>query len=779
MIQQAAPILKFAIVLLATLGLSISTNAQNYSISGYVVDSASGEALPNASLYVAKISNGCITNAYGYYSLGLTAGKYSLKISYVGYKDYTLEINLDKNTLVNVHMKPVSLQMEEVEISAEKTNEAEKNLITPISSVKLTMKEIKSLPVLFGENDLLKTLQLMPGVQAAGDGNAGFYVRGGGIDQNLILLDEALVYNATHLMGFFSVFNPDAIKSVELIKGGIPANYGGRLSSVVNVHMKEGNMQDYHISGGIGLISSRLMIEGPIVKDQSSFVLTGRRTYGDLFLPLFSNPELSNSLLNFYDVNIKANYKLGSKDRVFVSGYTGSDQFKYIENFYLKWGNNTATIRWNHLFNEKLFSNTSFIISNYNYYIRLGDEINQFAIQSLLNSYQLKSDFYYYRKPESTIRTGYNLIYHRFNPANITSGEDGPLPNTELDKKKGLEGAVYFMHEAKRFSNFSFVSGLRLSFFGLLAPETVQLYNNGHSFDTLAFKTGFVKTYFVLEPRISAIYSISESSSVKFSISKTSQFLHLLSNSTTSKPTDIWTPSSYNVKPQIARQYAMGYYKDFFKNMLQTSVELYYKSMLNQIDYRDNADLLLNSDIESQLVTGRGWSYGIEFFVKYNNNKWHGWVAYTWSKTERKFEEINHGKTFPAKNDRRHDISVVTQYQLNKYWSFSTNWVFYSGNAATFPAGKYQLDNTSVNLYTERNGYRMPDYHRLDVAATYRFISKKLKHAELVLSIYNLYNHENAYSIDFKPNENNPAEMQAVQLTLFKIIPSITFNFQF
>jgi hypothetical protein len=648
-----------------------------------------------------------------------------------------------------------------------------------MSSVKLTMKEIKALPVLFGENDILKSLQLMPGVQAAGDGNAGFYVRGGGIDQNLILLDEAPVYNAAHLMGFFSVFNPDAIKSVELIKGGIPANYGGRLSSVVDVRMKEGNMQKYRVAGGIGLISSRLMVEGPIVNDQSSFLLTGRRTYGDLFLPLFSEPELSNSFLYFYDVNFKANYKINAKDRVFISGYTGSDHFKYIENIYLKWGNNTATIRWNHLFNDKIFSNTSFIVSNYNYYIRLGSDANQFAIQSILDSYQLKSDLYYYRKPESTIRFGINLNYHGFNPANITSGDVGPLPNAELAKKNGLEGAVYIMHEAKRFNRFSFVSGLRLSFFGLLAPGTVHLYDNGQAFDTLSFKNGFVKTYFVLQPRLSTIYTINESSSVKLSISKTAQFLHLLSNSTSSKPTDIWIPSSYNTKPQIARQFALGYYKDFPKKHLETSVEIYYKKMLNQIDYKNNADLLLNSDIESQLVTGTGWSYGIEFFIKYNYNKWHGWVAYTWSKTERKFEAINEGKVFPARNDRRNDVSVVTQYSLNNFWSFSASWVFYTGNAATFPAGKYQLDNTSVNLYTERNGYRMPDYHRLDFSATYRFSSKKISHSELVFSVYNLYNRENAYSIEFKPNEENPDEMQAVQLTLFKMIPSITYNFQF
>lgn len=760
------------------LSISVLGN-NNFTLSGYVVDATSGEELPNATIYVDELQSGCITNVYGFYSISLNSGKYNIKVSYVGYSTANIEIELTGDLEKTIELQPVSFDIDGVEIKAEEETKGEGVLTDQMSIVKLTMKEIKMVPVIFGENDILKTLQLMPGVQASGDGNAGFYVRGGGIDQNLILLDEAPVYNASHLLGFFSVFNPDAIKSVELIKGGIPANYGGRLSSVVDIRMNEGNNKKYHVSGGIGLISSRLAVEGPIVKDESSFLLTARRTYGDLFLPLFSNPELQNSQMYFYDINLKANYRISKKDRIYVSGYTGSDRFKYGTNFQLDWGNTTATVRWNHLFNNKLFSNTSFITSSYNYYIKLGSNENQFAIQSLLNDYQIKSDYYYYRKPGSTVRFGINANYHNINPGKVTTGEDGPLPNTELDKKNALESAVYVMHEAKRFEKFSFTSGMRLSFFGLLAPGTAYLYNNSIVYDTLAFNNGFVKTYFSLEPRLSVRYLINNSSSVKLSISKTTQYLHLLSNSTSSKPTDIWMPSSYNIKPQIARQFAVGYYKNLFDDVFQTSVEVYYKTMKNQIDYKNNADLLLNTDIESQIVTGKGWSYGAEFLIKYQWGNWGGWVAYTWAKSERQFPEINNGKAFPARQDRRNDIAIVTQYLLNVNWTFAANWVYYTGNAATFPTGKYQLDGSIVNLYTERNGYRMPNYHRLDVSATWKLNNKKKLNSELVFSVYNLYNRENAYSIEFRPNEEDPAQMEAVQLTLFKMIPSITYNFKF
>ena len=749
------------------------------TFAGYVRDAGTGEELPAATIYFSETKSGCITNNYGFYSISLPAGTYHVRVSYVGYKTAEFTLNLTNDTKKDFELPETSNEIETVEIKAE--NNTREQITGDMSVSKMSIKDINKLPVLFGENDVLKSLQLLPGVQSSGDGNAGFYVRGGSIDQNLILLDEAPVYNASHLLGFFSVFNSDAIKNVTLYKGAIPPNYGGRLSSVVDVRMKEGNMKQYKVAGGIGLISSKVAIEGPIVKDESSFIFSARRTYGDLFLPLFNDPNLKNSRLYFYDLNLKANYRFSDKDRIYLSGYLGKDHFKYNENFLLDWGNTTGTLRWNHLFNDKVFANTSFITSSYNYFVQLGSNANKFSIQSLLSDFQLKSDFHYYRKPESTFRFGANLIYHKFSPGNIQSGDAGPIPPSDLSKSNALEASAYIMHEATRWKNFFFTSGFRFSFFGLLGPGDVFQYDDEMNVtDTLHFSGGsFIKTYGHIEPRFSVRYRINETSSLKLSAGKTVQYLHLLSNATSAKPTDLWIPSSYHVKPQYARQYALGYYKNFWQDRFQTSVEIYYKRMRNQIDYRNNANLLLNPDIESQVVFGEGYSYGAEFYVKYSSEKWSGWVSYTLSKTDKKFPEINNGASFPAKQDQTNNIAVVLQYTPSKIWSFSADWVYNTGAAATFPSGKYGLDGSVFNLYTERNGYRMPDYHRLDMSATLTFKKKKSYESELVFSIYNAYNRANAYSIEFRPNEDNPTQMEAVQLSLFKIVPSISYHFKF
>ncbi len=754
---------------------------KKHSLSGYVRDAATGEELPAATIYIPSLKTGCITNNYGFYSISLPPAKYHVKVSYVGYNTVEFDADLHNDVNKDIELKEIVNSIQTVEIKAE-NDEAAESITKSMSVTELSMKEIKKIPVLFGETDVLKGLQLLPGVQSSGDGNSGFYVRGGGIDQNLVLLDEAPVYNASHLLGFFSVFNPDAIKNVTLYKGGIPANFGGRLSSVVDVRMKEGNMNRFNVSGGIGLISSKIAVEGPIKKQESSFIFSGRRTYGDLFLPLLDDPDIKNTRLYFYDLNLKANYRFSDKDRLYLSGYYGTDHFKYTENFLLDWGNLTLTLRWNHLFNNKLFANTSFITSNYNYFVRLGSGANRFSIQSLLTDYQLKSDFHYYRKPEQTIRFGVDIIYHGFSTGNIQSGEDaGPLPQNELSKNNALEAAFYIMNETRRFGNFYFTSGLRASFFGLLGEEDVFLYDGYLNItDTLHFDKGsFVKTYGNLEPRFSVRYKINETSSLKLSACRTVQYLHLLSNATSAKPTDLWIPSSYHIKPQYARQYALGYYKNLFNNNFQTSVEIYYKRMFNQIEYRNNANLLFNPDIESQVVFGEGYSYGAEFFVKYSSEKWMWWISYTLSKTMKTFPDINGGKSFPAKQDQPNNISVVLQYSPSKRWSFSADWVYNTGAAATFPGGKYYLDGSVFNLYTERNGYRMPDYHRLDISATWTFEKKKKFNSELVFSIYNVYNRANAYSIEFRPDEQNPEKMEAVQLSLFKMVPSVSYHFNF
>ncbi len=753
---------------------------QKFVLSGYIRDAKTGEELPAATIYIKEAQTGCITNNYGFYSINLPKGKYSVRYSYTGYNEVTLTIDLQHDFLKSVELKEFTTDLQTVEIKAE-TDKASERLVSGMSILKLSMKDIKKIPVLFGENDVLKSLQLLPGVQSSGDGNSGFYVRGGGVDQNLILLDEAPVYNASHLLGFFSVFNPDAIKGVTLYKGGIPANYGGRLSSVVDVRMKEGNNKKYNVAAGIGLISSKIAIECPIVKDESSFIFSGRRTYGDLFLPLFNDPNLSNSKLYFYDLDLKANYRFSEKDRIYLSGYYGKDYFKYNNNFRLDWGNLTGTLRWNHLINNKLFANTSLITSNYNYFVQLGSDANRFSIQSLLTDYQLKTDVHYYRKPEATFSFGANVIYHGFSPGNIQSGNSGPIPQSNLEKSNAIEASAYMMHEVTRWKNFHFTSGFRFSFFGLLGPQDVYLYDDLQNIaDTLHFEQGkFVKTYGNIEPRFSVRYQINEVSSLKLSACRTVQYLHLLSNATSAKPIDLWIPSSYHIKPQLARQFAIGYYRNFDKEHWQTSVEVYYKRLKNQIDYRNNANLLLNPNIESQVVFGNGYSYGVEFYVKYNSEKWTGWVSYTLSRTRRKFPDINNGAEFPAKQDQPNNVSVVLQYSLSKTWSFSADWVYNTGASATFPSGKYYLDGAVFNSYTERNGYRMPDYHRLDVSATWNFKKKGNFESELVFSVYNVYNRANAYSIEFRPNEDDPVQMEAVQLSLFKIVPSVSYHFNF
>jgi len=750
-----------------------------YIFSGYVRDKGTGEELPAATIYFSETKSGCITNNYGFYSISLPSGEYHVRVSYIGYKSTDFVLNMTKDTKQDFELSEMTNEIETVEIKAE--SDTRERITGDMSVSKMSIKDINKLPVLFGENDVLKSLQLLPGVQSSGDGNAGFYVRGGSIDQNLILLDEAPVYNASHLLGFFSVFNSDAIKNVTLYKGAIPPNFGGRLSSVVDVRMKEGNMKQYKVAGGIGIISSKVAVEGPLVKDESSFIFSARRTYGDLFLPLLNDPNLKNTQLYFYDLNLKTNYRFSDKDRLYLSGYLGKDHFKYNENFLLDWGNITGTLRWNHLFNDKVFANTSFITSSYNYFVQLGSNANKFSIQSLISDYQLKSDVYYYRKPESTFRFGANLIYHKFSPGNIQSGDAGPIPQSDLNKSNAVEASAYIMHEAKRWNNFFFTSGFRFSFFGLLGPGDVFEYDEDMNvIDTLRFSSGsFIKTYGHIEPRFSVRYRIDESSSLKLSAGKTVQYLHLLSNATSAKPTDLWIPSSYRVKPQYARQYALGYYKNFLQNRFETSVEVYYKHMKNQIDYRNNANLLLNPDIESQVVFGKGYSYGVEFYIKYNSDKWSGWISYTLSKTEKKFPDINEGAAFPAKQDQTNNVAVVLQYTPSKIWSFSADWVYNTGAAATFPSGKYSLDGSVFNLYTERNGYRMPDYHRLDLSATLTFKKKKSYESELVFSVYNAYNRANAYSIEFRPNEDNPTKMEAVQLSLFKIVPSISYHFNF
>ncbi len=772
--------MKNSIVLFCLLCFIPGLYAQDlFTISGHVTDAESGEELIGATLFITNMSNGTATNTYGFYSLTLPGGTYQIGASYIGYESQRFSVDLTEDQTVNVELKPKISMLDEVVISEVGADE---NLRSPEMSIaKLNVKEVKEIPVIFGEQDLLKTIQLLPGVSAAGEGGSGYFVRGGGSGQNLILLDEAPVYNASHLLGFFSVFNSDAIKDVKLYKGGMPAEYGGRLSSVLDVKMKDGNLRKLGISGGIGLISSRLTIEGPFLKEKGSLILSGRRTYADLFLRLSSDTLVNKNILYFYDLNIKGNYKVGEKDRIYLSGYFGRDVFKYSDVFGFDWGNGTATVRWNHLFSNRLFLNSSLIYSNYNYDFFVDEGGMKFTIRSAIRDWHLKEDFQYFLHPGNTLKFGLKLNHHNFIPGVVDASEASGVNELKLTEKYALETAIYLNHELTLFDRLTVSYGLRFSMFHLLGPGNVYRYDEeGSVFDTTAYNSGeLISGYYGLDPRVTAMFRVDESSSLKASFVRTNQYIHLLSNTTSTTPMDAWIPSSSNVKPQVGNQLAFGYFRNFKENKYEASVEVYYKWMQNQIDYRNGADIFLNEQVESQLVFGSGKSYGSEFYLKKKSGKLHGWISYTLSKTDRLFDDINDGKAFPAKQDRRHDVSIVALLSIGKRWTISGTWVYYTGNAVTFPAGKYEIEGTTVNMYTGRNGHRMPAYHRLDLGVTLKGKERKRYESSVDLSIYNVYSRKNAYSIRFEEDEDDPSKTVAKKLSLFPIVPSITYNFRF
>ncbi|HRO41348.1 MAG TPA: TonB-dependent receptor [Flavipsychrobacter sp.] len=754
--------------------------AQTFTISGNIKDASNGEDLIGAIVTVKGQPNkGSSANTYGFYSLTLPAGDYTLIYQYVGYTSKEESISLQRSQTLNVGLAPTSRNLDEVVV---RTERADKNVSSMQMSVfKLDPKQIESVPVLFGEKDIIKTLQLTPGVKAAGEGNAGFYVRGGAADQNLILLDEAPVYNASHMLGFFSVFNSDALKDVSLYKGAIPAEFGGRGSSVMDVKMRDGNNKNFGASGGIGLIASRLTLEGPIVKDKGSFIISGRRTYADLFLKLSSEDRLKNSKLYFYDLNVKANYQLGKRDRIFISGYFGRDVFGFSDVFGFDWGNATATIRWNHIISNKIFSNTALIFSNYNYRIKLQFDGEDITIKSAIQDWNLKQDFNYTLNTNNNIKFGFNIIHHTFKPGSITVGGNSNFNNQQLTGRKALEGALYVQNDMRITDKLGVQYGLRYSGFNFMGDATAYEFDKDgiktsqrkyKEWESIAYYGGF-------EPRIAAKYELAATSSIKASYNRNYQYMHLLSNSTTSAPTDLWVPSSNNVKPQIVDQYSVGYFRNFKDNMFELSLEAYYKTLQNQIDYRNGADLIFNEEIEGELVYGKGKAYGFEVLVRKQTGRLTGWVSYTLSRSLRQFDEINNGSEYPARQDRIHDLAIVAMYDLTKKLKISGNWIYYTGSATTFPSGKYVVNGMQVPYYTERNGYRMPDYHRLDLGLTW--VTRKTERTERSwnFSLYNAYGRQNAYTISFRQNEDNPQQTEAVQVALFTWVPSITYNFKF
>jgi hypothetical protein len=756
---------------------TVSTTGK-FTISGTIKSKSNGETLIGASIRTAN--TGTISNEYGFYSLTLENGNYTIEFSAISLQTKIEEIVLDKDIKLNIFLEDEVKNLEGVVVSAQSKG---RSISSPQMGVeKLSTKEIKNIPVLFGERDILKTIQLLPGIKSAGEGNSGFFVRGGAGDQNLILLDEAPVYNASHLLGFFSTFNSDAVKDMTIYKGGMPAQYGGRLSSVLDIKMNDGNNQDYNVSGGIGLISTKLNIEGPIQKDRSSFLVTGRRTYADIFLKLSKDSSINQNILYFYDLNAKLNYQLSDKDRLYLSGYFGKDVLGVGKTFGIDWGNGTGTLRWNHIFNRKLFLNTSLIFSNYNYNISIQSGGDDFDILSKIQDWNLKQEYQWYPNSRNSIRFGFNSIYHTITPGEVKVRQSISVNSSALQKRYSSENAIYITDTWKASGKINLTFGLRLSSFSILGKGDYYIIDNdGKVTDTITYKRGeLIKTYLNPEPRIAASYVFTPNTSIKASYGRNVQNLHLISNSTSSNPTDKWVANTNIIKPEISDQVSIGYYQDLFNNQFELSVETYYKSMQNQIDYRDGADIFANSDaIESQLLFGKGRAYGLELLLKKKAGKFTGWLAYTLSKTEKKINGINSDKWYNARQDRTHEVAIVGSCQLSPKWTLSANWVFYTGDAVTFPAGKYRINDQTVFYYTDRNSYRMPSYHRLDIGATKILKQKKRWSSELTFSIYNAYGRENAYTISFRDNEDDPNKTEAVQYALFKFIPSVSYNFKF
>jgi hypothetical protein len=755
---------------------------KRYAASGHVKDAETGENLFGASILVTDLGTGTVTNEYGFYSVSLPKGQYSIRFSYTGYESQFHKLTLEKDILLDIALKPVLATLNEVEIKAERSDA---NIKAPeMSVVKMDVKTINKIPALMGEVDIIKAIQLLPGVQAVSEGSSGFSVRGGSPDQNLVLLDEATVYNASHFLGFFSVFNNDAIKDVKLYKGDLPAQYGGRLASVLDVRMKDGNQKGFHGTGGIGLISSRLTLEGPIIKDNTSFIVSGRRTYADLFLFLANDENARESKMYFYDFNAKLNHTFNENNRLYISGYFGKDIFKNPF-AYMKLGNATATVRWNHLFSKKLFSNFIGLYTQYNYGLGTAneDDPSSFLWTSVLQDYQFKGDFTYYPSTNHTLRFGVNSTMHMFDPGRARgTGEETIFTEYKLDRTYGLESGIYVSNDQIIGSRLTLKYGLRFSLYQNVGPGTVYGYDENFELsDSVKYSKGeFYKTYSGLEPRLGATFILDEFSSLKASYAHSYQYLQLAQNSSAGTPLDIWFSASPNVKPQVSDQVAAGYFRNFRKNTIETSVEVYYKNMRNSIDFKDHAELLLNKQLEGELRFGNSWAYGVEVMLAMPQGRLNGWVSYTYSRSWRKFEDINDGKIYPAPYDSPHDISIVLNFEASQRISLSTNWIYSTGKPVTFPTGRAVIDGVVVPIYSDRNAYRMMDYHRLDLALTLHQKPNDNRFKwDLVFSVYNAYNRHNTWAINFTQDKINPYVTYAEQTYLFGIIPAVTFNFNF
>lgn len=771
-------------VILIVLYLTSNAEAQQrFTIAGYITDADSGETLIGASIYDSQDADiGATTNTYGFYSLTLAEGQYQLVGTYLGYGEALLDIDLMADTMINIELSQ-GVEMTEILISADQ-EEAKANVeSTRMGTITLPVESIKKLPAIFGEVDILKTLQLLPGVLSAGEGAAGFFVRGGGADQNLVLLDDAVVYNTGHLLGFFSVFNADALKNTTLIKGSLPAEYGGRLSSVVDIQMKEGNDKYYSAEGGIGLISSRLTLQGPIVREQASFIVSARRTYAlDLAQPLLAGSDFDGTNYYFYDLNAKVNYKISPRDRIYLSAYIGQDELLFRQpardfNFDLPYGNKTATLRYNHLFSDKLFANASLVYNDYRFALRGAQDNFSFGLNSGVEDYTAKIDLDYYPSTAHSIKFGAQYTYHILTPSSASASNGTVEFGNDFEPKRAHETALYVQDDIKINGRWSVNAGLRYAWFTQAGPYVSPV--DGRTY----LRGEPVVTYGGLEPRLSTKIQLSPHSSIKAGVALTNQYLHLVSNSSTTLPTDIWVPSSDLVRPQRSRQYAVGYFRNFGNNGYETSVEGYYKTLDNQVDYADDYVDDFTRQVEESFVFGEGRAYGLELYLRKNQGRLNGWVSYTWSRTERSFSDIEDGRWYPAVYDRTHDLSIVANYELSRKIDLGAVWIYGTGRAFTPIQGFFLIDGRLNTQYGPRNSDRLDDYHRLDLSMTYtpHPEGKRRYRGSWTISIYNTYNRLNPFFLNYDVNgdvSQGRFVLEAEKITIFPIIPSVTYNFK-
>jgi hypothetical protein len=763
---------------------------EKVTLNGYVKDVENGEELIGVTVYIPQLQAGTSSNSYGFYSLTVAPGRYQVQFSYVGFRTVTLEIDLQKDTSRNIELAAEATFIEEVVVEDKRPDANVEDV--QMSRNTINMNQVRNLPALFGEVDIIKNIQMLPGVITAGEGTSSFFVRGGSADQNLILIDEAPVYDPSHLFGLFSVFNADVIKESELYKGGIPARFGGRLSSILEVRTKDGNNKELHGTGGIGSMASRIMVEGPIIKEKSSFIVSARRSYADLFLRAANE----DNLVYFFDINAKINWRHNNNNRFFAAFYAGRDDFSFSDDFGFSWGNATATFRWNHLFNDRLFSNTSLIASNFDYALEIIDPAEGLKWTSNLQELSLKNDLSYFINPDNELSFGYHITGRRFSPGKIQPNTSGSIFTTvELQNLYALDHGLYISNRQQLGERFTLDYGVRLSIFQQMGKTDVYVYEDPYDnvnvvrTDTLHYDAwDNIKTYVNLEPRVGLRYVLAPGQSLKVSYNRMVQNTHLIASGTVPVPFNTWNPSSTYLKPQLADQVAAGYFRNFNDNTYELSVETYYKAMRNVTDFADNAQLFFNQDLSTEFRQGKSSSYGVEVMLNKTKGRLTGSVAYTWSRTVREIDGVNHGNEFFANYDRRNVFNVYATYELNPRWTFGASFNYGTGRPITLPAGKFEFGNYNPDVITERNGYRLAAYNRLDLSATLKTRQRpdrKWK-GEWVFSVFNVYNQQNPFTIYTRTKQDDDGniigdgtEKEARLVYLFPILPSVTYNFKF